>query len=297
MSFSKEVKDELIKVEYEKQCCKKALLYGLCLFGRFFSSTKVMLQTEHKGVAELYTKLMKETFNIKAEIISTPKGRSYHVSLPKRSDCEKIMKAFSHNDGESLKINHTNFYCENCIDAFIAGAFLACGTNSSPLRDYHLEFTIPYYNLSKSFLTLLTEKELAAKYASRKGYNIIYFKESESIEDCLYIMGAPKSMFDMMNIQIMKNLRNKANRKTNCENANISKLAEASATQLNAIDKIWQKRGHTYLSENLENIAKLRYENPDASLGELASMATEEISRSGINHRLKRIVDIASELD
>ncbi|MCD7722351.1 MAG: DNA-binding protein WhiA [Clostridiales bacterium] len=297
MSFSKDVKDELIKVQYEKPCCKRSVLYGLCLFGRAFSSSGVMLQTEHRGVAELYASLLGELFNIKADITPTPKERSYNVHVAKRADCEKLIKAFGHADGESLRINHSNFYCESCTGAFMAGAFLASGTVSSPNKDYHLEFTIPYYNLSKSLQTLLAEKELQPKYARRKGYNIIYFKESEAIENCLYIMGAHSAMFDMMNIKIVKDFRNKANRKANCENANINKMVEAAAVQINAVEKIWRIKGRDYLPQNLEKIAELRYENPDLSLGELAELSPDGLSRSGINHRLNKIIEIAKKLD
>ncbi len=296
MSFSKEVKDELLKVKYDNQCCKKALLYGLAIFGRSFSPSSVLLQTEHKGVAELYSDLMHQEFNIDTEIIPTPKGRNYHVFVSKKQDCEKVMKAFAHSGNESLKINHANFYCDCCTGAFLAGAFLACGTISSPQKDYHLEFAIPFYNLSKSLVTLLEELDLTPKYANRKGYNIVYFKESETIENFLYIMGASNAMFDMMNIQIVKDFRNKANRRTNCENANINKLAEASAVQLNAIERIWKAKGHEFLTKTLEYTAELRFDNPDLSLGELADLADGDISRSGMNHRLKRIVDIASTL-
>lgn len=297
MSFSKEVKDELIKVQYERPCCKRSALYGLCLFGRAFSSSKVMLQTEHRGVAELYSQLLGEVFNIKSQIRPTPKARSYNVFVPSKTDCEKLVKSFGHSDGESLKINHSNFYCESCAGAFAAAAFLACGTVSSPQKDYHLEFTIPYYNLSKSFQTLLSEMELQPKYAGRKGYNIVYFKESEAIENCLYIMGASDAMFDMMNIKIVKDFRNKANRKANCENANINKMVAAAAVQISAIEKIWRQKGREYLPANLQQLALLRYENPDLSLGELAALSPEGLSRSGINHRLKKIVEIAGALE
>ena len=296
MSFSMQVKDELVKTEYEPACCKKSLLYGMCIFGKSFSAGSVSLQTENENVAGLYANLLKELFNINYTVKKSPKGRNITVSVSEKSDAAKLFKSFGHEGAGSLKINHSNFDCENCVKAFTAGAFLSCGTISTPEKDYHLEFTVPYLNLSKSLMTLIEEMELKPKYTYRHGYNIVYFKESESIEDCLYLMGASDAMFEMMNVKIVKDFRNMANRKANCETANINRMVNAVAGQIQAIDKIWNKKGKEYLPENLETLAELRYENPDLSLSELAQMCNPSLSRSGVNHRLKKIIDIAAEL-
>ena len=295
MSFSSQVKDELIKTEYEEACCKKALLYGMCIFGKSFSESSVSLQTENKNIAGLYAGLLKELFNIECSVKESPKGRNVLVSIKEKSDAAKLFKAFGHGGG-SLKINHSNLYCENCANAFTAGAFLSCGTISSPEKDYHLEFTVPYLNLSKSLFTLLEEKELKPKYTYRNGYNVVYFKESEAIEDCLYLMGASDAMFEMMNVKIVKDFRNKANRQANCETANINRMVNAVSVQIQAIEKIWSVKGKNFLPENLEKLAALRYDNPDLSLAELAEACDPPLSRSGVNHRLKKIVDISKEL-
>jgi len=296
MSFSKKVKDELVKTEYELFCCKKALLYGMCIFGKTFSESSVSLQTENENVAALYSNLLTELYNIKNEIKKSPGGRSCTVSVSEKQDCVKLLKVFGHNEKGSIRINHSVFDCENCRNAFIAGAFLSCGTISAPEKDYHLEFSVPYLNLSKSLHTLLDEIELKPKYANRKGYHVIYFKGSESIEDCLYLMGASDAMFEMMNIKIVKDFRNKANRQANCETANINRMVNAVSQQLAAIDKIWKEKGREYLTENLQSAAELRFENPDLSLSELAQLCNPPLSKSGLNHRLKRIVELSKEL-
>ncbi|MCD7873327.1 MAG: DNA-binding protein WhiA [Clostridiales bacterium] len=296
MSFSMQVKNELVKKEYEKPCCKKSLLYGMCIFGKSFNKKSISLQTENPQVASLYADLMKNIFNIDTDIKKSPKGRNFTVFVKNRQDCEKIIRLFGHDSAGSIKINYAVFMCEDCSKAFTAGAFLSCGTISDPNKDYHLEFSVAYLNLSKSLFTLLDELELNPKYTNRKGYNVIYFKESEAIEDCLYIMGASDSMFEMMNIEIIKDFRNKANRQANCESANINKMVNAVSVQVRAIEKIWNKKGKNYLNPALEAVAELRYDNPDSSLSELASMCVPELSRSGINHRLKKIVDISKEL-
>lgn len=296
MSFSMQVKNELVKTEYEQQCCKRALLYGLSLFGKSFSESSVSLQTENEPTALLFQSLLKDIFNIDAAVTVSPRGRNYTASVSKKTDAQKLFRSFGHDGAGSLKIDHTNFRCEECRKAFLAGVFLACGTLSDPKKDYHLEFTVPYYNLSKSLFTLLQEMELSPKHTNRKGYNIVYFKESESIENCLYMMGASGSMFEMMNIKIFKDFRNKANRQANCETANINKMVNAVAVQITAIEKIWKLKGKNFLNESLESAAELRYENPDSSLAELAQLCSPPISRSGLNHRLKRIVEIANGL-
>lgn len=296
MSFSMQVKDELVKNEYESVCCKRAILYGMSVFGKSFSSKSVSLQTENENIAMLYTFLLKSLFNIESRIRKSPGGRSFTAFVKDESDCSKLVKSYGHENSGSIKINHSNFDCENCQNAFVAGAFLSCGTISSPQKDYHLEFSVPYLNLSKSLFTLFEELELNPKYINRKGYNVVYFKESESIESCLYIMGASDAMFEIMNVKIVKDFRNKANRQANCETANINRMVNAVSVQIKAIEKIWNEKGKEYLPENLASVAELRYENPDVSLSELARMCNPPLSRSGINHRLKRIVEISKEL-
>ncbi len=294
MSFSQDVKNELIKIEYEKSCCEKAMLYGICIFGKSFSSFGVSMQSENEELAKLYKELIKKYCNVECDVKRSPGGRNYSVNIEDSAECDKILGAFGHGDKGSLKINHSNFDCEGCINAFVAGAFLSCGTVSTPQKDYHLEFTVPYLNLSKSLVTLLGEIELSPKTSNRKGYNIVYFKGSESIEDCLYLMGASSAMFEMMNIEIVKDFRNKANRTANCEAANIEKTVKASFAHIKAIEKIESTKGLDYLKNDLKEMAVLRRDNPEMSLAELSKLSG--MSRSGVNHRLKRIVEIAENL-
>lgn len=297
MSFSSQVKNELVKIEYESPCCKKSLLYGMMLFGKSFSEQSVCLQTENEPTARLFRSLIKSLYNIDCRITVSPRGRNYTASVLSKTDAQKLFRSFGHSGAESLKINHSILQCPVCLSAFIAGAFLSCGTVSDPKKDYHLEFSVPYYNLSKSLFTLFCEiDELTPKYTNRKGYNIVYFKESESIEGCLYLMGATDSMYDVMNIKIVKDFRNRANRQANCETANINKMVNAVAVQLAAIEKIWKTKGKGFLEESLQSVAQLRYDNPDSSLAELASLYPSKISKSGINHRLKKITEIANSL-
>lgn len=294
MSFSQDVKNELLKTEYENSCCEKSLLYGMLIFGKSFSQYGISMQTENKDISELYKSLLKKYCNVDCAVKVSPKARSYSVLIENKSDCDKILGAFGHSMGGSLKINHANFDCPTCINAFLAGTFLSCGTISDPKKDYHLEFTVPYMNLAKSLVTFLEETELSPKQSNRKGYNIVYFKGSESIEDCLYLMGASSAMFEMMNVEIIKNIRNKANRTANCETANIDKTVKASLVHIDAIEKIESTKGLDYLNNDLREMAVLRKDNPEASLAELSRLSG--MSRSGVNHRLKKIVEIAQQI-
>lgn len=297
MSFSSQVKKELVEIQVENNCCKKSLLYGMALFSKSFSYREVVFQSKSEATAELYSSLLIELCSVKSGIKTSPSGKIYTVSVKKATNVARIMAYFGHERSETtLRINFSNFDCEECQNAFLRGAFLACGAVSSPEKNYHLEFSVPYMNLSKSLVTALREKELAPKVTHRKGYNVIYFKDSEEIEDCLYIMGAGRSMFDMMNVKIVKEIRNDANRKANCETANIDKIVAAASPQIAAIMKIDREKGLDSLSEPLRQMAEIRMENPDASLNELAKMFEPPISRSGVNHRLSRLVKIAEDL-
>ena len=297
MSFSSQVKNELVKTEYEKRCCKKSLLYGMALFSKRFSARRMTFQSENENIIMLYKRLLKELCNVDCTVLVSPSGRSFTVDIRDKSTAARLFNFFSHSEHEtSLKINFSNFDCPECQNAFLAGVFLSCGTVSSPKKDYHLEFSVAFLNLTKSLMTLFAESDLSPKLIERKGYHIVYFKDSESIEDCLYIMGASSSMFDMMNIKIEKEIRNAANRKANCETANIEKTVNAASPQLAAIMKIEKKKGLDYLSPQLREMAELRLENPDLSLSELAEEFDPPISRSGANHRLQRLIKIAEEL-
>ncbi|MBR3149526.1 MAG: DNA-binding protein WhiA [Eubacterium sp.] len=297
MTFSSQVKNELVKIEYDKRCCKKSLLYGMALFSKCFSSRRMTFQSENENIIMLCKRLLKELCNVDTTVTVSPSGRIFTIDIKSKKTAAMLFNYFAHSEHEtSLKINFSNFDCQQCQNAFLAGVFLSCGTVSSPNKDYHLEFSVAFLNLTKSLITLFAESDLTPKLVQRKGYHIIYFKDSESIEDCLYIMGASASMFDMMNVKIVKEIRNAANRKANCETANIEKTVKAASPQIAAIMKIQKTKGLDYLSEPLREMAEIRLENPDLSLSELAEQFNPPISRSGANHRLQRLIKIADEL-
>ena len=183
------------------------------------------------------------------------------------------------------------------IAAFIAGIFLSCGSVNNPEKKYHMEFVMPDIRLCNDFGLLLIENyDILAKQTERKNSQIVYIKESENIIDLLTIMGATNSSLELMNVKIMKDLRNKINRAVNCDNANIEKTLKAAEKQLNDIELIDETVGLESLPETLSEIARLRYENPDISLKDLGQMIKPPISRSGVNHRLVRLAEVADKI-
>lgn len=296
MSFSSDVKTELLQLEREYGCCETAEAYGMLLFGHSFSLREISFQTENKELAEMYRTLVFDTTGAEPELSETAAGK-YVLTVPTAKQRGVVFEAFGHGSREpALRLNRGNLANDCCAAAFLRGAFLACGTVTSPQKDYHLEFCIPYRALSRDFMSLLEEMNLSPKLVERKGYQIVYFKESESIEDLLTCMQAVQSSLLLMNVKIYKDFRNKANRITNCETANITKTVAAAGEQLDAIARIKAAGAFEALSDELKELALLREENPEMSLRELGESLSEPLSRSGVNHRLKRLIGIASEL-
>lgn len=296
MSFSAEIKAELISVEDENECCPHAMAYGMLICGRSFGRTSICLQTDNKDIAEKYCELTVESSGIDPEI-QCSSSEKYKASVTLKSDRLMVLNAFGHDGNEfTLRVNRANLQDDCCISAFLRGAFLSCGTLTDPKKDYHLEFVLPYMKLSEDLYLLMQELDLNPKKTIRKGSHIVYFKESEGIEDILMRMGAQNGAFELMQVKVMKDVRNNINRKTNFETANISRTASAAAEQIFAIETIIEKRGLDFLPPELQEIAELRLENPEMSLRELGEHLSEPISRSGINHRLKRLQEIAKEI-
>jgi len=214
--------------------------------------------------------------------------------VPELSDRIKIIERFGHATSDiSVRINRANLECEYCAAAYLRGAFLSCGAVTDPNVDYHLELSTPYYRLSLDMLALMRELNLKVGLARRKGNNILYLKESEQIEDCLTMMGATDSTLELMGVKMIKNIRNNANRITNCESANIDKTVAAAMAQVAAIKEIDRRIGIKNLPDELREIAELRLDNPDISLRELSEKLQKPLSRSGVNHRMRRLMELS----
>lgn len=297
MSFSSDIKTELVTVTGDA-CCELAQAYGMAEFGHAFSGSDVSLQTENKAVADRYAALMQTVCGVTPLKEAPPSGKAgmYTVSIAP-DDREKVLSRFGHGGREvALRLNRANLECEGCVAAFLRGAFLACGAVTNPQVDYHLEFNVSYLNLSRDLIALLGEQGLGAKTVRRKGNYVVYFKESEQIEDCLTGIGAMNASLELMNVKIVKSIRNNINREANCESANLDKTLAASLPQVRAIEKIERTIGLDALPEDLRELCRLRVQNPEFSLRELGKALQPPISRSGINHRLQRVLEIAETI-
>lgn len=300
MSFSSEAKKEIAAETPDKLCCRTAQAYGMLQCGHAFSPSEISLLTESEEISDVYDRLVSRICSVPRPTRDTLRRRTtLHQSLiPDPAHRVAVLEHFGHSGGEvSLRLNRANLDCDACARAYLRGAFLVCGAVTDPERDYHLEFALPHYNLSRDLLALLREVNFPAKSTTRGGNYIVYIKGSESIEDCLTYLGATRAALEMMGVKMVKSIRNDTNRRLNFENANMDKTVQAAVAQMNALHRIEETCGLSALPEELQPLAKLRLENPDLSLRDLGEMMDPPLSRSGVNHRLQRILKFAENLE
>ena len=297
MSFTSAVKDEICSTADMQTCCYHAMTYGLLLCGRSFTSTSMMLVTEHEGTAKKYASAV-ERITGRAPVLKGAESGKFSVSVTKKEDRLKILEFFGVSERMvGVRINRSNLADECCLASFLKGAFLACATVTQPQKSYQLDFILPFLHLSDDMLKLMQELEINARMIKRKGSYVIYFKSSEMIEDILMLLGAQSSALEIMQVKIEKDVRNRINRKVNFETANIDRSVDAAMGQIEAIRKLRASGKFDGLSEDLRELATLREENPESSLKELGNMLSVSLSRSGVYHRLNRIVSLAEAED
>jgi DNA-binding protein WhiA len=301
VSFSYDAKKELCRQTPSDVPCLRAQACGLLLFGRSFGRDGMSLVTEHREVADLYCKLVSQLGMMADKLTSLSRRKKnsalYTAVVPDQGDRERLLDLFACVDGDgSLCLPSNLLKGPNVLSAFLRGAFLSCGTVTDPNKDYHLELSCPTKRLAEDLSGLLRRENalsLEAGMVERKGSYVVYLKGSEHIADLLTYLGAQQAAMELIQVKMLKEVRNYVNRTTNFTTANIGKTASAAAQQLSAIQKIESKWGLDGLPEELRELARLRKENPEMSLRELGESLTEPISRSGVNHRLKRIMEIA----
>ncbi len=299
MSFSSEAKKEIAAEMPDKLCCRTAQAYGMLQCGHAFSADEISLQTESTEIADTYDRLVSRICSIPRPVRDTLRRRTtlQQSTIADPAHRAAVLEHFGHSKGEvSLRLNRANLDCDTCARAYLRGAFLVCGAVTDPERDYHLEFALPHYNLSRDLLTLLREVDFPAKSTTRGGNYIVYIKGSEAIEDCLTYLGATRAALEMMGVKMVKSIRNDTNRRLNFENANLDKTVQAAVVQRNALQRIEETCGLAALPDELQEIAQLRLDNPDLSLRDLGEMMDPPLSRSGVNHRLQRILKFAENL-
>lgn len=295
ISFSNQVKQELCTTITDRDKAY-ACLYGMLLFARQLRQDEILMQSESEAFYELMPRLFRQVFGdrVQPRMETGQHGTLYSVSLTDPEQVRIVLERY-HITLPERPLEMTNVVT-NSLGAFTAGAFLSCGSMTDPNKEYHLEFVLPCPQLEEPFSQILLAIGVNAKMVLRKGMPVVYLKHSEQIEDLLTFMGAQQGTIDFINIEILKNVRNKANRISNCDMANINKVMLAAERQIKDILLIDERIGLDALSPDLQQMALLRMDNPELSLKELGELLDPPIGRSGVNHRLKRLQVLADSL-
>lgn len=282
----------------QRDCCAAAEAYGIFLFSNTFSRHEIRVITEHEIFAEHFAALVRKVFGTEFDTPAGTGTASKGIFVLNNAEAiKKIMDFYGYETGRSfaLHLNMASLEEEHCREAFVRGAFLASGSVSSPEKKYHLELVTRHYNLSREVMALLLDMGFTPKTTVRKSNYMIYFKDSEEIEDFLTKCGAPTAAIAVMEAKVEKELRNRVNRQVNCETANLTKTVDASQRQIEAIERLIGRGGFDNLPDKIKEAALLRMKYPEAALGELTSSAPFKVSRSGLNHRLAKLVEIAEQ--
>lgn len=300
MSFSSNVKTELCKDSLSKKSCAVAEGYGVLLYCNTFSSTEIRIITESRDFAARLPRLFKKAFGITFDQEPAAQDRGkLQFAISSEDKIAKIFETLQMDLKASLTL-HVNFGMleeeAECM-AYLRGAFLAGGSVTDPAKRYHLEMTTSHYKVSRETCALLIECGFSPKELSRGGNNILYFKQSDYIEDFLTAIGAQVSAMGVMEAKVEKDLRNGVNRRVNCETANLTKVVDASMGQMAAIRALEEAGELDKLPGKLRETALLRRENPEATLQELAAMLNPPITKSAINHRMRKLLELARALE
>lgn len=299
VSFSGNAKAEICRTFPQKHCCALAECFGILLFGNSFGSHGIRLITESREFAMrlpmLFKKALNQTFD------SFPSMEAPGKLVFQMTDLDKIqtvMSAFGFDPRDTLSM-HVNLPVveeDCCKAAFLRGAFLAGGSVTDPAKGYHLELTTTHASVSRETYALMQDvMGFEPKIAQRGGGQVLYLKQSEYISDFLTFLGAPVSAMSIMETRLEKELNNKVNRRCNCDDANTSKVVEAAQEQIAAIRYLKERGLLEKLPPKLLQAACARENHPESSLTELAAMMDPPITKPAMNHRLKKLVEMAKE--
>ena len=291
MSFSSDIKKELCAVRELSENEMTAMLYGLFFAGRTLNN-KPIVQTENPDLAAAASILAECVFpdeHYETKRLVKNGSSLYTFSIKSRRVTEQFGD-FSSVNSEIVSGNDAD------SSAFLRGVFVSCGSVTDPNKEYHLEIVLPENHRSAALCGFIKEHGMAVKSTVRGKSTVLYFKTSGHIEDFLTYIGAGLHALEIMQVKIEKDLRNRANRSVNCDSANLDKTVAASEKSRRDISLIIERKGLDSLPSELRETAVLRMNNPESSLSELCAMHTTELSRSGLNHRLKKLSKIAESL-
>ncbi len=293
MSYASKVKDELsrqLSAARHCQIAEIAAIISLC--GRISITAdnrySIKIHTENVAVARKYFTLLKKTFNIN--------------NVMREEDEEKVFQALHLYDEErriippDTPVNALLIKNNCCVRAYLRGAFLCAGSMSDPEKSYHLEFVCTRPEQAGQLKRIIQEFQIEAKTIKRKKYYVVYLKEGSGIVDLLNVIGAHVSLMNLENLRIVKEMRNSINRRVNCEAANITKTVTAASRQIEDILLIKKRCGFENLPDNLRQMAEIRLEYPEAPLKELGEYLEPAVGKSGVNHRLRKLSEIAEHM-
>ena len=298
-SFAFKAKNEMCRVQLSRQCCARAEAYGVLLYCNTFTPSEVRIITENPEFAARLPKLFHKAFSLRFD--QTPEGDGRGKLIFRITDREKLARVINTlgYDPQQIMALHVNFGLleeDCCRTAFLRGAFLAGGSVTDPEKRYHMELATSHQQASREVSTLLEEMGFLPRSVQRGADALIYFKQSEHIEDLLTKIGAPAAAMDIMTAKVDKEIRNGANRAMNCDMANVNKTIDAALEQKNAIQRLQENGRLERLPEKLRQTALLRLQYPEMSLSQLAEKCDPPVTKSCINHRLRKLMEEADEV-
>lgn len=286
MTFSFKVKEELccLKNETEYDIYE---IYGILSYAKIFNeSSKNILKTENSLLCSKISEILSEHFGVITEAVSRKNfsNELYILNMPINEDRVKILKRFRNFDYKT--------FSQRALSFFLRGIFLICGNLTEPSLGYHLEFSVLNEEKAKHLKEILSnlDLELHVNCVYKSNRFVVYMKSFDNIIDFLTFIGATKSVMELLQIKMLKEARNQINRTNNFETANINKTVVAATEQILAIKEIQKKIGLNHLPSKLKELALLRLKNPQASLKELGDILTPKLSRSGVNHRMNKLM-------
>lgn len=313
MSFSSTTKNELSRIELKENCCALAELAALVRMNgtiQIVGMKKINLKftTENAAIARRIFSILKLIYDSDVEVMvrrnrQLKKNNNYHIVVNDKKISSRILEdvGFINKDGSNLfnpkyKLPKKIISKRCCRRSYVRGAFLGGGSISNPEKTYHLEFVTNNEEHAKDLSEIINSFDLNSKIVLRKDNFVVYIKEGEQIVDLLNIIGAHQALLKLEDIRVLKDVRNNINRIVNCETANLGKTIDASMRQIEQIQILKTKLGLNKLPGNLREIAEVRLDNPDASLKEIGEMLNPPIGKSGVNHRFRKLEQLAEEI-
>ncbi|MCD8156647.1 MAG: DNA-binding protein WhiA [Clostridiales bacterium] len=314
MSFSGDIKNELARRMPDEYHCLLAEMAAIIHYAGTISGTAecgtIVVETENVALAKKFLRLIRRAFDITLDLTirKTPSGKRnlYRIELSSEdapAEREKsgtgdrfsrVWREVADLEQEGFKESLLDYSC--CRRAFIRGAFLTAGSMSNPGKSYHFEIVCRKRQGAEELCAVIGTFDIHPKIIERKNKFVVYLKDSEAIVDILNVMDASGALMRLENVRIIKDMKNSANRQSNCDTANISKIVRTATRQMEDIRVIGETMGFDKLSPTLREMAEVRMEHPEESLQELGAYLHPPVGKSGVNHRLKKLSEIAETL-